>query len=332
MVGQLRPSLQFQEMFGQIERPSLAYQILGLSKSFDWSHSIGDMLGITTSIRNQHFPTAFFDGSYFESEAFQAAARLDDISRMAERLRLDLRSNIPAHADLGEQMQRAGLGGLAAREFSNRHLGLVSPGLPALESTIKSIESLASRFRDIDLNGFKPADDLLIKEAQGQVESVSTTAERASDLQSAVDQIVAAIATQHKPQIQFALWIYFRPLIWCIVSATVTALVTIAVNNYMASSQEPASPREITKHVKEIVHAAGTTSNMLDELRYISAKTVFIRLNPRAKSPALGELKLGTVVRIVKQQKDFALILWQDNESGAQIQGWVFARYLGKFN
>jgi hypothetical protein len=37
-------------------------------------------------------------------------------------------------------------------------------------------------------------------------------------------------------------------------------------------------------------------------------------------------------VKLVKKEKDFALVLWTDNESGTEVQGWVFARYIKKFN
>lgn len=40
----------------------------------------------------------------------------------------------------------------------------------------------------------------------------------------------------------------------------------------------------------------------------------------------------GKAVKLVKKDKDFALVLWTDKESGVEIQGWVFARYLAKFN
>jgi hypothetical protein len=39
----------------------------------------------------------------------------------------------------------------------------------------------------------------------------------------------------------------------------------------------------------------------------------------------------GRAVKLLKKEKDFALVLWTDDASGAEIQGLAFARYLGKF-
>ena len=47
--------------------------------------------------------------------------------------------------------------------------------------------------------------------------------------------------------------------------------------------------------------------------------------------PVLARLSFGKAVRLLEKEKDFSLVLWTDKESGAEIQGWVFSRYLGKF-
>ena len=46
----------------------------------------------------------------------------------------------------------------------------------------------------------------------------------------------------------------------------------------------------------------------------------------------MPRLSFGKAVKLMKKERDFALVAWTDKESGAEIQGWVFARYLGKFN
>lgn len=63
----------------------------------------------------------------------------------------------------------------------------------------------------------------------------------------------------------------------------------------------------------------------------MSARQLAVRTNPKANAPALGVLHLGSLVRLVRRQGAFALVTWRHPESGAEIQGWVFARYLKKF-
>ena len=70
---------------------------------------------------------------------------------------------------------------------------------------------------------------------------------------------------------------------------------------------------------------------LLADQRFISGKVVSVRMNPRANSPELARLKFGNVVRVVKTERDFTLVVWADKDAGVEIQGWVFSRYLEKF-
>lgn len=68
----------------------------------------------------------------------------------------------------------------------------------------------------------------------------------------------------------------------------------------------------------------------LADHRYVSVKSLVMRLNPNARSPKIASLTYGQVVRLEKKVGDFALVVWVSGE--VELQGWVFARYLKKFN
>ena len=57
--------------------------------------------------------------------------------------------------------------------------------------------------------------------------------------------------------------------------------------------------------------------------RFVSAQTLAIRQNPRARSPEIARLTFGTPVQLLGTEGAFALIEWADSESEARIQGWV---------
>ena len=58
-----------------------------------------------------------------------------------------------------------------------------------------------------------------------------------------------------------------------------------------------------------------------------------VRKNPKAQSPVIAKFELGqTVLLIEKDKNGFSLVEWKDSESGVEIRGWVFTRYLAKFH
>jgi hypothetical protein len=92
------------------------------------------------------------------------------------------------------------------------------------------------------------------------------------------------------------------------------------------------SPQAAKKSVQENARATVGSIEILAEYRYVTAKTLSVRQNTKARSSEIGCLSFGIAVRLLKKEKDFALVRWTDKDSGAEIQGWVFSRYLGKFN
>jgi hypothetical protein len=57
-----------------------------------------------------------------------------------------------------------------------------------------------------------------------------------------------------------------------------------------------------------------------------------VTLGPRSKSPVVGRLQFGQAVLVLERRGDFARVLWTSTDGAAQVQGWVFARYLKRFS
>ncbi|OGA15721.1 MAG: hypothetical protein A3H32_04845 [Betaproteobacteria bacterium RIFCSPLOWO2_02_FULL_63_19] len=126
---------------------------------------------------------------------------------------------------------------------------------------------------------------------------------------------------------QLILFLFFRRVLDWLIGGAIGAVLGYCVPHVLGESPQTAS-----KAVKQIAREAVGAPELLVEYRYIAAKVLIVRRNPRALSPEVGRLTFGKVVKLVRKDKDSTLVLWTDKESGAEIQGWVFSRYLGNFN
>lgn len=106
----------------------------------------------------------------------------------------------------------------------------------------------------------------------------------------------------------------------------------IALNAaWSRASTAPTSPQAATSAVSRSAHSVADSPELLDGYRYVAAQVLAVRLNPKARAPQLGQLRFGHVVEVLDKNQDFALVRWQGGDGHAEIQGWVFARYLKKF-
>jgi hypothetical protein len=71
---------------------------------------------------------------------------------------------------------------------------------------------------------------------------------------------------------------------------------------------------------------------VLEGYRYVSASLLQVRGKAKIQSRVIGTLTFGQPIRVVERNKSWALVEWRDSENNVQLQGWVLARYLRKFN
>lgn len=259
-----------------------------------------------------------------KNEAMRAAAGLDSIGSFAKQYEPHLKP-ISEHHEMLEKLRRQALGGISAVDFA-RQLEEANPAFRALEEAKKSLDRLWPMFRGVDFSQFGAGekDEQATKEA---AESITQAVAEQDSFQGAVERIVLAIQSQQKPTVQLMLWLFFRKVMdWLIAGA-----IGAAMGHY-APAVLGESPQAAKKSVQEKVRTAVGSPELLVEYRYVSAKVLIVRLNPGACSPEVERLSFGKAVKLLKKEKSFALVLWTDKESGAEIMGWVFARYLGKFN
>jgi len=353
MRRQLAPFHQIQEMRDLVERYSPGYQMQELLRQVEPHRQIQEMMARTsvpkhiqdiidgTSIAaqakrmmGQYFPKNA-DGSLgldneairraagrtVDTEALRQAADFNSIWEVAKQYELYLKP-IGEQQEYLERVHRQAFGG-----FTLKMLDLpTNPAFQAMEAAKKSLDNLWGSFRDIDFSQFE-ADEEEQKEAAKAAQDIVQAAVGEPTLKEAVDQIIAAIEMQQHPAVRILLWLYFKKVLEWLIAGAIGAVMGHYAPNVLGQS-----PQAETKAVKEIARQAVGAPELLLEYRYVSAQTLIVRQNPRARSPELTRLEFGKPVKLVKKERDFALVIWSDNEAGIEIQGWVFARYLGKFN
>jgi hypothetical protein len=231
---------------------------------------------------------------------------------------------ISQHQELLEHLDRQSFGGVMARDLVRQLVGSNS-AFSAIEEARKSLDRLLPTFLELELKGFEPSadDDHEVKVAAKVI--IRTSAEQES-IQKAFDCIVTAIEAQQKPTVQLMLFWFFRKLLdWLIAGAIGAAM------GYYAPGVLGDSPQAAKKAIHESARVAVGSLEILADYRYVSIKVLIVRRNPCARSSEVGNLPFGRVVKLLKKEKDFSLVIWTDKDTDTEIQGWVFSRYLGKF-
>lgn len=333
LTRQLEPYRKIQEMLERssvpkhiqdiIEGSSIAAQAKRMMEQYVPKDTFASLGSYNDTIRQAA-------GMTIKNEAIRGLAGLGSIGSIgsigsfAKQYVPHLRP-ISEHHEMLEKLRRQALGGLSAVDFA-RQLEGANPAFRALEEAKKSLDRLWPMFRDVDFSqlGAGEKDEQETKEA---AESITLAVAEHDSFQGAVEGIVLAIQAQQKPTVQLMLWLFFRKVMdWLIAGA-----IGAAMGHY-APAVLGESPQAAKKSVQEKMRTAVGSTELLVEYRYVSAKVLIVRLNPGARSPEVERLSFGKAVKLLKKEKNFALVLWTDKESGTEIQGWVFARYLGKFN
>lgn len=353
---QMGPLHRIKEMQNLVKRYSPGYQLNELTRQFEPHRQMQEMMersvlpkhlqsiidgsSIAQAKRmmEQYFPDYKFASLGLYNDTFRRAAGLTNknatvrwaevldssTSNVAKRYGQHLKP-ISEHQETLRILQRQAFGGLSAVEYA-RKLEEENPAFRAIAEAKKSLDRLWPMFRDIDVSQFEVTEKDE-QETKHIAESITQATVDQESFQQAVERVVLAIEAQQKPAVRLMLWVFFLKVMDWLISGAVGA----AMGHY-APVVLGESPQAAKKAVQENARTAVGSPQLLVEYRYVSAKVLIVRMNPRARSPEVGRLSFGKAVKLQKKEKDFALVLWTDKESGAEVQGWVLSRYLGRFS
>ncbi|RTZ48042.1 SH3 domain-containing protein [Candidimonas sp. SYP-B2681] len=229
------------------------------------------------------------------------------------------------HREWLEKLHNPSLRAFSLQDYA-RQLERGNPALREIAAAKKSFDSLWKTFTNVDFSAVELLEEDE-EEAERAAQAITGIASTQLTFFAAVTQITHAIQSQQNPTVQLMLYFFFDRILDWIGSALVAALI----NQQLPPPTPPQSPQKGTKNIKPFARAAIEVPELLNEYRFVSAKVLNVRQNPRGTSPQIARLYFGNPVRIIKKDGDFILVRWTDKESDVEIQGWVFARYLERF-
>ena len=151
--------------------------------------------------------------------------------------------------------------------------------------------------------------------------------EPSGTLEELLNNLINEIRSQKDPLTQKLLMWFVYPLI----VAVIVSFINPVVNNYVESHLNE-DKRSLSKKIEENARRSVADGSVLKDFRYVTADTLNVRSSSTQKSKTIGLLYFGYAVIIIDRQKSWTLVEWNDPESEVRISGWVFSRYLAKFN
>jgi len=121
------------------------------------------------------------------------------------------------------------------------------------------------------------------------------------------------------------MWFIF-PLIIVICASIINPIVDHNIKGYLNGDK-----RSIVKELKSTVNSTIDNKKVLSSLRYVSADILNVRSSASSKSEIIGYLYFSSAILVLEKKNSWTLIEWSDSDSDLKITGWVFSRYLKKF-
>ena len=71
---------------------------------------------------------------------------------------------------------------------------------------------------------------------------------------------------------------------------------------------------------------------LTDAPGFVSAQTLTLKAAPKARASVVAQLRFGQPVRVRETNRDFTLVACRAEDGEVELQGWVFSRYLRRFD
>lgn len=183
------------------------------------------------------------------------------------------------------------------------------------------------------------ADDVVI-DASGEI-SVSGDSVGISELTEVLQQVSSAISRIPSPAefLRFVLQILSRakrPIASIILILVLPFLLNVAANlstSYFQGLLSEHSHKPRRERIKLFQNEASNNFDLslLSSYRFTTADVLNVRGHESTKSRIIGRLYFGQVVRLVTKGRKWSYVEYINEDTGSEVRGWVFSRYLRKF-
>ncbi|WP_217078239.1 SH3 domain-containing protein [Clostridium baratii] len=108
-------------------------------------------------------------------------------------------------------------------------------------------------------------------------------------------------------------------------------IIESSIIQVQANENNIKADKEIKSNVVKNIdkEAKDNKEYILNTYRFVNADALSVRVSNNTKSNKIYELKYGNVVKILRKNKNWSFIEYEEDE--AQIRGWVFTRYISRF-
>ncbi|MEH6462097.1 hypothetical protein [Chitinimonas sp. JJ19] len=252
-------------------------------------------------------------------DSFQKATNLGSIRQITDLIK-HFSASHSAYKSTFSALHPKILNGLPEGELSK-----INATFLAIADARKFLDSFGPDLSDIDFSHLE-LNDADEKQAKSATEELTRVANDGLPLGEFFQQFTLYITNIPSTSAQAILIVCFLYLLDSITQGYIGALAQRHLDHVF-----PVTPKEATTEAQKCVRTmVGPLDIILKNYRIVTASKLKVRHCPRALSPEIAHLTAGNVVMLLKKEKDFTLVSWKDTESGVEIQGWVFSRYLQK--
>lgn len=159
-----------------------------------------------------------------------------------------------------------------------------------------------------------------------KLDSITTDLESTKDVTDFFAQLEDFIAKLPRPVkllILFIILPFIRDIAFDIIKPK--------VQEFIFGAKDHKTSKEIKKVVSNSL-GSQCPRELLRDIRFVTAESLIVREYPKKRSRRYGNLKFGDLVSVIQTKKSWTLIEFSPANSQGKIRGWVYSRYLGKFN
>ncbi len=120
-----------------------------------------------------------------------------------------------------------------------------------------------------------------------------------------------------------------HPISFSIILIIFQILLAIIPNLFTQNSNEYYTNNYYTNNV---VIIENPSQDFIDNARYVTAENLNVRSGAGKEYSVLTILKYGTVVKVKEKVKHWTKIEYIDKDNDINLEGWVYTRYLEKFD
>lgn len=160
-----------------------------------------------------------------------------------------------------------------------------------------------------------------IQELKDSVESITKDCSSTEEFLEQLFKILEKLSNGARTLVICLIW----PYCFAIIANLTTPIYEEWLKEYADYNQREAK-KEIIREARDLCR-----TEELFEYRFVYASTLNIRELGSTKSNVIGVLHLGKAVKIINKAKSWSFVEYQDSLTGEVKTGWVFSRYLRKF-